>query len=667
MTEDGGADNVVANQFVNRAPALKDWMASPRAVAGRAADTLTVSGQTSLWTPPRNLTPVRSLVTMTAAPTSTSSTPNLLTSVLNVLSPFAGNSPTAPAGNSPVGLLLAGAARREVGIESFTSQALLAPADSLTYDPEITLFQGVITGDIAPTTGLTYTVVSQPSTGGKVLLDPATGDFSFLPDFSSVVSGDPEEFSVLVAETTPFTTALTQIPLVGSFVPQILVVLYQVPVVNVVLAPVIGRSTVVPVTVEVGDLVYNDDDTRNPVAFTVKVESFDGTLISTNFFPALSVVDGATSAPTILNGPGLATAGNTDPDSESIVSGLVPGLKPLRDAGYNVVTWDPRGEFDSGGRLQLDSPAFEGKDVQAIISWVTDNRAYTYPAFDIDVSGDANEPAFPDDPNNPKDPAIGMVGGSYGGGIQLVTAGIDNRVDVIVPGIAWNSLNDSLYPRDAFKTSYSSLLLLALVQSGARINPQIYGGIITGAVLGILTPGQQALLAASGPDFLTGNIDVPSLFIQGTVDVLFPLQQAVINADTLGAAPEDIKMIWFCGGHGECLTLTPEQLEDQDERLLDNTLAWLDRALMDGDVDIPTFQFVDQNGQWYTAALLPIDNPNPTHDDFYTGSTPIDTPHAAGGLLGIVPLLGGSGPESAAPLPYSLGLGSEARNAINIP
>jgi ABC-2 type transport system ATP-binding protein len=163
------------------------------------------------------------------------------------------------------------------------------------------------------------------------------------------------------------------------------------------------------------------------------VESFDGTLISTNFFPGLSVVDGATSAPTILNGPGLATAGNTDPDSESIVSGLVPGLKPLRDAGYNVVTWDPRGEFDSGGRLQLDSPAFEGKDVQAIISWVTDNRAYTYPAFDVDVSGDANEPAFPEDPNNPNDPAIGMVGGSYGGGIQLVTAGIDNRVDVIVP------------------------------------------------------------------------------------------------------------------------------------------------------------------------------------------------------------------------------------------
>ena len=55
-----------------------------------------------------------------------------------------------------------------------------------------------------------------------------------------------------------------------------------------------------------------------------------------------------------------------------------------------------------------------------------------------------------------------------------------------------------------------------------RNNPQIYGGIITGAVLGILTPGQIALLRSSGPYYLTDNIDSPTLFIQGTVDVLPP-------------------------------------------------------------------------------------------------------------------------------------------------
>src|SRR5262249_27267122 len=157
------------------------------------------------------------------------------------------------------------------------------------------------------------------------------------------------------------------------------------------------------------------------------------------------VVNGtATTAPTILNGPGLASPGNIDPNS-TFAGGT--GLQPLRDAGYNVITWDFRGTFASGGVLQVDSPAFEGQDVKGIITWLTDHPAFPHPAFD---AGGANPPAVENDP------AIGMVGGSYGGGIQLVTAGIDPRVDVIVPGIAWNSLNDSFYPRDAFKTSYAS-------------------------------------------------------------------------------------------------------------------------------------------------------------------------------------------------------------------
>jgi ABC-2 type transport system ATP-binding protein len=656
-------DNVVTNEFVNGSPTIKEWLASPRVAAGRAGDTVsTDSTQPSLWTPRRFPTGQGPLITMTAAPaTTTVRAPNLLAAVLgDVFNPFAGNSPNTPTPDSPLSWMLLGVSRRQVGVDSITSQSLLAPADSITYAPVVEMVNGVITGmNDGPTeingNPLTFTVVGDPSGGGKVLIDPATGDFSFLPDFSSVQNKTSEEFSVLVAETTPFDAALMQIPLVGSFVPQVLVVLYQVPIVNVVLAPLIGQSAVVPVTVDVAGLVYVGA-TRKPVAFTVKVPSpVDGALISTNYFPATSVVDsdGANTAPTILNGPGAGSAGTTDPNS-TFVGGLVPGLEPLRDAGYNAVTWDPRGEFDSGGLLQLDSPAFEGQDVKGIIDWLTDHTDFTYLAFD---TGGNNPPAKEGDTH---DPAIGMVGGSYGGGIQLVTAGIDPRVDVIVPGIAWNSLNDSVYPRGVFKTSYSALLLLSLVLTGARINPEIYGGIFTGALLGILTPGQQASLAASGPDFLTENIDIPTLFIQGTVDVLFPLQQALNNADTLGTPAEEIRMIWFCGGHGVCLTMNQQQIAEQNQMLVSTTLDELDSVLMNEPNTIPKFQFVDQNGQWYTATLLPTD------DGFYTDSQPFNTDNG-GGLLAIFPLLGGSGPESAAPLPYSLGLGSEATNAISIP
>lgn len=37
----------------------------------------------------------------------------------------------------------------------------------------------------------------------------------------------------------------------------------------------------------------------------------------------------------------------------------------LLQNGYNVVTWDPRGEWGSGGTLEIDSPDFEARDMQA--------------------------------------------------------------------------------------------------------------------------------------------------------------------------------------------------------------------------------------------------------------------------------------------------------------
>ncbi len=141
-----------------------------------------------------------------------------------------------------------------------------------------------------------------------------------------------------------------------------------------------------------------------------------------------------------------------------------PFVYTFRHAGYNVVTWDPRGEFASGGVLQLDSPQYEGQDVSQLITW--------------SAGLDGVELDGVDDPN------MGMVGVSYGGGIQFVTAAGDSRVDAIAPGWAWNTLPSSLYPDQSFKTAYSSLLLLGLVETGARINPQIYSGIITGAIAG---------------------------------------------------------------------------------------------------------------------------------------------------------------------------------------
>jgi ABC-2 type transport system ATP-binding protein len=651
--------NVVANEFVNTATAVKDWVASSQAVAGRSAVT-TQTVSTPLWTPPRIVTPPGTV----SAPSTITRATTPLAVALNIANPLAGGAPGTPAGvDSPFALILAGAARREIGIESLTSQAVLAPtATSLIYDPTISLVNGVISGDNTANheDGVIYLVASQPSGGGKVFIDPQ-GNFTYLPDFSSVQDrSQTETFGVVVAQPTPFVATLLGLPLFGALYQPTFAILYSTPGVGAAMAPLIGPSQVTEETIAVQQYAPGEQ----PVAFTVMIASpVDGALISTNYFPAYSVAadpTGNTTAPTVLNGPGLASAGNIDPNAPSTVDGLVPGINFLREAGYNVVTWDPRGEFDSGGVLQLDSPEYEGRDVVGIIDWVVDNADFTHPAFDNDSETDNNPSAVPGDDT---DPAIGMVGGSYGGGIQFATAINDQRIDVIVPGIAWNSLEDALYPREAFKTSYASLLLLSLVASGARINPQLYTGIITGDALGVLTPSQIALLRRSGPFDFIDQIDTPTMFIQGTVDVLFPLDQALANAATIGTPAEDIRMIWYCGGHGVCLTEDADQLADQEVRLRENTIDFLGNYLLGQDNEIPKFQFVDQNGQWYTADLIPTDT------GFYTGGTPVVASQADGGQLFFTVYTRGSGPQPLAGSPQSLGLAAPApeENSINVP
>ncbi len=167
------------------------------------------------------------------------------------------------------------------------------------------------------------------------------------------------------------------------------------------------------------------------VASDVAITSFDGTPIRAHWFP----VGGAEPAPTILMGPGYGLPGDVAVDAPPLLSGQ-PSISMLNDAGYNVLTWDPRGVGDSGGTIELNSPDFEGRDVQVLLDWVAEQaEAQT---------------------DKPGDPRAGMVGGSYGGGIQLTVATIDCRVEALVPLVAWHSLVTSLYPSDTPKTGWTN-------------------------------------------------------------------------------------------------------------------------------------------------------------------------------------------------------------------
>ncbi len=368
-------------------------------------------------------------------------------------------------------------------------------------------------------------------------------------------------------------------------------------------------------------------------AESTSVRSFDGTMIHVNFFAAAGLAAGH-RAPSVLLGPGWGSAGDTNESDSTDTSTAIPGVGTLVRAGFNVLTWDPRGFGSSGGTVEVDSPQYEGRDVSAIISWL------------------ARQPQALLD--RPGDPRVGMAGGSYGGGIQLVSAAIDRRIDAIVPDIAWHSLVTSLYKEQTIKLGWSTILY-TLGKSAGRLDPLIGESYMAGLEGQPLTPAELNFYRSRGPGDLVKRIHIPTLLMQGTVDNLFTLQEAVTNYGILKRNHVPLQMLWFCGGHGICLT-TPGQTSLIDKDLI----AWLDRYLK-RDTHVrtgPKFEWVDQDGAEHTARGYPL-----------AAGQPISG-HGSGSLT--LMEAGGSGPVTAPPGTGAVGAvaapvtPAKALNAVNV-
>ena len=264
-----------------------------------------------------------------------------------------------------------------------------------------------------------------------------------------------------------------------------------------------------------------------------------------------------------------------------------------------------------------------------------------------------------------------MAGGSYGGGIQLVSAAIDDRIDAIAPTIAWNSLLTSIFPEGNIKLGWGSVLVAAGAQGSlqgggsdpaaapGRQDPHFYYTVTNGIATGTALAGRPRLVrltTARGSS--SSRVKVPTLLIQGTVDTLFPLDEAVANFETIRqnttsssskkkkgkkkgraakkrkkgkrkAQPVPTKMIWFCGGHGACFTgAGPE------DYVIDRTLAWFDRYLSDQKtVDTgPRFAWIADDGEVRTSGRFPL-NETGRLQASGTGVLPIAPGQGSGGLI----------------------------------
>jgi ABC-2 type transport system ATP-binding protein len=372
--------------------------------------------------------------------------------------------------------------------------------------------------------------------------------------------------------------------------------------------------------------------------------------------------DPASPRPAIVLAHGF---GGTKADSE-------PTARTLALAGYTVIIYTARGFGASGGLIHLDNPAYEGADARKL----------------IDIAASRPEVAKDGD-----DPVVGFAGASYGGALSFLAAGLDQRVDAIVPAFTWHSLRQSLFPQQqvvgtaksladvtpanrqgVFKQRWASLLFSnASGRPGTsdqepdnstsglcgRFDPELCQGYLTAAETGEAGEKLNKLLDESGLEKILPSIKAPTLIIQGEDDTLFTLDQADANLRGLPAdTPAEMK--WVAGGHDAEIAV---------DALIDDLEEWFGRYLKrDGSTSSSPFSVLmpetsllgEDRGTRDPQTLLAQSYPG-------RGSSPVDQRVALSGeQQGIVAPPGGA-PAALTNLPGTGGAFSRASSVAGYP
>ncbi|MFH7597832.1 alpha/beta fold hydrolase [Streptomyces racemochromogenes] len=294
--------------------------------------------------------------------------------------------------------------------------------------------------------------------------------------------------------------------------------------------------------------------------------------IDTSFFTA---GEAANRRPAVLLGHGF---GGSKDDVRAQAERLA------RD-GYAVMTWSARGFGRSGGRIGLNDPEHEVKDVSALIDWLAHR-----PEVRLDADGD---------------PRVGVAGASYGGAVALLAAGYDRRVDAIAPQITYWNLADSLFPQGVFKKLWAGIFFTGGAADGlqpagrpagaagppeapapgcGRFEPRLCAMYERVAVAGKPDAEARELLERRSPSAVGDRIRVPALIVQGQDDSLFPLDQADAMAKAIAANGAPVSVDWAAGGHDGGMR--------ESARIETRVTAWFDRYLKgDGNADTgPAFR-----------------------------------------------------------------------------
>ena len=220
------------------------------------------------------------------------------------------------------------------------------------------------------------------------------------------------------------------------------------------------------------------------------------------------------------------------------------------------------------------------------------------------------------------DVRVGMVGGSYGGEIQFAVAGVDPRLDTIVPLITWNDLSYSLAPNNTSLPNRTSVSYTTPGTEKIDWTTLFFGLGIADGVQGTvattdparLAPcpnfADQACVAKAQMDALGYPIDstvafarnasvvsymdkirIPTLLGQGQADTLFNLHEAAATYASLKARHVPVKMIWQQWGHSHGALPGEFDLSKPDSNYEGRVItAWFDHYLK-GTAPAPALDF----------------------------------------------------------------------------
>jgi ABC-2 type transport system ATP-binding protein len=249
--------------------------------------------------------------------------------------------------------------------------------------------------------------------------------------------------------------------------------------------------------------------------------------------------------------------------------------------GYAVLSYSGLGFGGSGCKIELDDPDWDGKAGSQLVSFLGGASGIAFKDAQHTqavppISYVIRDAVAHDGRHHANDPRIGMIGGSYGGQIQFAVAGIDPRLDTIIPIITWNDLSYSLAPNNTNlatgvssrtpgteKIEWTSLFFglgIADGLEGAQTDPQRNVGCpnfdnhacaekVEMDTLGYPTPNTLAFARHASVMSYMSHVTIPVLLAQGQNDTLFNLNEAAATYNALKAQGTPVQMIWQSWGH----------------------------------------------------------------------------------------------------------------------